>query len=210
MKDKKSVKLFSCIHEDLRSLGSDVESIFGDNDDRIVNDKTLYSYYNMRPTLSDEEKENMSREELINFGDSYALAQMFIVPVESMVLNTNSLPKVRFDTNKLERDVELSNVASKLMSEIVFNANNKFQTFWRSQAGWGFFRAGGSAIWDYGDVGLYPRFADTLYYPTGSSLNPDEMTRAVEELNYDIHDLEDIYDRTSDNDEEVDKETIKE
>ena len=70
MKDKKSVKLFSCIHEDLRSLGSDVESIFGDNDDRIVNDKTLYSYYNMRPTLSDEEKENMSREELINFGDS--------------------------------------------------------------------------------------------------------------------------------------------
>lgn len=186
------MKLQSDIHKTLQDLESDRYSTVEDNRPRLADIKILYRFYNMRNQYTDEEKDKMGRDEVIQFGSSFESAQNFITPIESMVTGSKNLIKFTLDTNNPNIDIPLSTTISKILSKHIINDSSKFTNTWNTLGGFCFLKAGGFVVWDDKDAGLFPRLADSMLFPASTNLEPDAIRGCYEEIDMGINDLRDI------------------
>ena len=203
-----ALKLQSDIHkgdDKLTTLEADKTRTIDNNRDRLSDLKILYRFYNMRNQYSEEDKDAMGRDEVIQFGSSFEAAQNFITPIESMVAGTQKLIKFKLDTNNPYIDVPLSTTISKILSDGICNSSSKFSNIWTTMAGFCFIKAGGYVVNDDKDSGLFPRVADSMLFPASTELEPDKVRGCFEEIQMDINGIKAIIKERKDDEEDVKK-----
>ncbi|MFZ8972582.1 MAG: hypothetical protein ACO2ZD_00620 [Pseudomonadales bacterium] len=192
-----------------RSLESDIFENLGQMisvKDEVVRDcvcrfeitETVRNFTNQMPTLSEDEKRCKNRSEATNFGSTFRAAQVNIAPLESMVLGTDSLVQVIFDTNNPARDAILSKEVSNLINDGIFNKTDRFDMLWRAVAGESYISGGVALVFDDESSGLFPRFARHLFFPRNTPLYADGITCAFEKREMSLSDLEKLASRDDD------------
>lgn len=181
-------------------IESDIFTSFGE----IVNNKdervreTLQQFHvkeivrkfvNQIPTLSEDEKKCLGRDEITNFGTTFRSAQVNIAPLESMVVGTDSLARVKIDTNDPEKDAQLSVEISNLINDGIFNSSEQFDQLWRTAVSEGYISGGGPFLFDDADSGLFPRYVRHLILPKNTGLNSEDITHAYAKREMAIHEL---------------------
>lgn len=207
--DDDGFRLYSDIHKDLSSLIQAKTRVLTDNRDRIKRRDVVHAFTNLRNTLTEDEKRELGREEITNFGSTFRAAQVNIAPLESIVIGTDALVEVIIDTNNPTRDhlvgVEISNKAN----DWLFTSNERFHQFWRTSAGEGYLCGGGPAVFDFSDEGLFPRYNRNMLFPKGSALDSEGITFCFEKRDMSLGDLEELHAVIEAGDSSVQKEAIE-
>jgi len=209
--DNEDVKIESDIHDNVGELIQCKDTTLRENYDAIERRKTVHAFTNLRDTMTEEEKNEAGREEIVNFGSTMRAALINIAPMESIIIGTDSLCDTQVDFNDPNSDhllaVEIAAVANKWL----FTSNEKFHQMWRTAVGEGYLAGGGPAMWDEQDAGLFPKYNNHIFFPKGSKLDPEEMTFAFERREMSIHDLKALAAATDedDDDEFISKKAIE-
>lgn len=203
-------KLFSDIHKDVQGLIASKDATVKHNADRLERRDIVHAFTNLRDTMTEDEKEELGREEITNFGSTFRNAQVNISPLESIVIGTDSLVEVTVDTNNPARDHLISVEIASRANKWFFTGNEKFHQFWRTAVGEGHICGGGVASWDEADVGLFPKYRRNFLFPKDSPLDPEEMTYAFELRSMTIGQLEELLEATdNDDDQEIDVQAVR-
>lgn len=213
-KKKKTTKLHdieleSDIFESVDSLIQAKSNTVTDNCNRIERREIVHAFTNMRDTLTEDERNEEGIEEVINFGTTFRSAQINIAPLESIVSGTDSVCEINVDFNDPNRDHFVGVDISNLANEWFFQSNEKFLQFWRTATGEGYLAGGGPAVFEEQDVGLFPDYNKNFLFPKGTNLDPDEMTYAFERKEFTLSQLQELVNRTDDDDKSVSKDSLK-
>ncbi len=209
--EKNRIEIQSDIHTHIGELIQSKDVTLRENQDAIERRKTVHAFTNLRDTMTEEEKNEAGREEIVNFGSTMRAAQINIAPMESIIIGTDSLCDTTVDFNKPNTDhllaVEIAAVANKWL----FTSNEKFHHMWRTAVGEGYLAGGGPAMWDEQEAGLFPKYNNHVFFPKGSKLDPEEITFAYERREMSIHDLKAIIATVDDDDDGdyISKESIE-
>lgn len=203
------ISLESDIFESIDSLIQAKSATVSENKSRIERREIVHAFTNMRDTLTEEERNEQGIEEVINFGTTFRSAQINIAPLESIVSGTDSVCEIVVDFNDPNRDHFVGVDISNLANEWFFQSNEKFLQFWRTTTGEGYLAGGGPAVFEEQEVGLFPSYNKNFLFPKGTSLDPDEMTYAFERQEFTLSQLNELIERTDDDDESVSKDSLK-
>lgn len=147
------------------------------------------AWTNMIVSMTEEEREELNRTEITNFGLAYRAAAQNESMFTSMVTGTNELLEVIVDTDNPEEDVETGQRISEAINRGAIHRQGKFLTFWRKVAG-EITIAGGCPLMMPEKHGWLPELRTDMYFPPETELDAEQVTYAFDPVELSMYDLQ--------------------
>ncbi len=156
--------------------------------DRRERLKTVRAFTNMLATMTEEEAEDLGREEITNHGLTYTAMLSNSTMFESMTTVTNSLVEIVVDTDNLEKDTTTGIRMSEAINRGAINYRGRFNTFWGKVSG-EIVIAGGGPVCMPEKYGWLPELRCDMMFPPDTQLDADEIPYAFDPTELSFSDL---------------------
>lgn len=141
--------------------------------------------------LTEEEAEEMGREEIVNHLLSYAKLLQLESMYKSMVTGTKSLAEIIVKTGNAEADMETGATVSRVINDGIFNFRRKFKNFWSKCAG-EIVIAGGVPACYPDSFGWLPEVRPDMVFPPETDLETDQVPFCFAPVSFNLLDLEEM------------------
>ena len=171
--------------DDLLFAKDDCWEVVRERRDRL---KTVRAFTNMMATMTEEEAEDLGREEITNHGLTYTAMLANETMFRSMTSVTNSLVEIIVDTDNLERDTTTGIRMSEAINRGAINHRGKFNSFWGRVSG-EIVMTGGAPVCMPEKYGWLPELRCDMIFPPETELDADEIPYAFDPTNLTFSDL---------------------
>ena len=171
--------------DELLFAKNDCWEVVRDRRDRL---KTVRAFTNMMATMTDEEAEDLGREEITNHGLTYTAMLANETMFRSMTSVTNSLVEIIVDTDNMERDTVTGAKMSEAINRGAINHRGKFNSFWGRVSG-EIVITGGAPVCMPEKFGWLPELRCDMLFPPETDLDSDEIPYAFDPTNLSFADL---------------------
>lgn len=151
--------------------------------------------------MTEEEAEELGREEIVNHLLSYAKLLQLESMYKSMVTGTKSLVEIIVKTGNAEKDMEDGATVSRIINDGIFNFRRKFKNFWSKCAG-EIVMAGGVPACYPDKFGWLPEVRPDMVFPPETDLETDQIPFCFAPVSYNLMDLEEMIREHEEDDEE--------
>lgn len=153
--------------------------------------KVVRQFTNMLPTLSEEEREELNRSEIANFGFLYRSALQNETLFSSMTTQTNALLEIVVSTGNAEKDTDYGIKLSKAINENAIHYKGKVNTLWKKVAG-EITIAGGCPVTQKEKYGWLPELQPDMFFPPETDLDAENTTYAFNPVDITMKGLKEI------------------
>lgn len=150
--------------------------------------KIVRDFTNMRPTMSEAEKEEMGRTEVTNHGMFYQSTVQVKAQIASMVTGTKSLLRITVDTDNPEQDLITGQRISKAINRHAIHHKGRFANFWDRVGGEAAIAGGGPVVFP-ARYGWLPKIAPDMLFPPETDLDSENIPYAFDPVELNITDI---------------------
>lgn len=156
--------------------------------DRRERLKDVRAFTNMINTMTEEEAEDLGREEITNHGLTFNSMLQNETMFHSMVTTTNALVEIIVDTDNPEQDLVLGTRLSEAVNRGAIHHKGRFADFWRKVSG-EIVIAGGAPVMMPERYGWLPQLKPDMFFPGETPLDSERLTYGFDPKELGMSDL---------------------